>query len=66
MGANNAKCLRANNANGAPVQVTPCTGGADQEWKFGPNGAVSLYNGTMCLDVCVPPLFPRRGGGGGG
>ena len=37
--------------NGAPVQITDCTGGDDQEWKFGPNGAISLYNGAKCLDV---------------
>ncbi|KAF7975238.1 hypothetical protein HWV62_10206 [Athelia sp. TMB] len=51
VGANNAKCLRADNTNGAPVEVTDCTGGTDQEWKFGPNGAIALYNGTMCMDV---------------
>ncbi|KZP17192.1 carbohydrate-binding module family 13 protein [Athelia psychrophila] len=51
VGANNAKCLRADNTNGAPVTVTDCTGGSDQEWKFGPNGNVALYGGKMCLDV---------------
>lgn len=50
-GANAKKCLRADNVNGAPVQITDCTGGDDQEWKFGPNGAISLYNGAKCLDV---------------
>jgi len=50
-GANGQKCLRADNTNGAPVQLADCTGGDDQEWKFGPNGAISLYNGAKCLDV---------------
>ncbi|KZP17195.1 hypothetical protein FIBSPDRAFT_957374 [Athelia psychrophila] len=30
---NNAKCLRPDNTNGAPVTVKGCTGGTDQEWK---------------------------------
>lgn len=50
-GANAKKCLRADNSNGAPVVLADCTGGDDQEWKFGPNGAISLYSGAKCLDV---------------
>jgi len=45
-----SKCLRADNRNGAPVVLTSCTGGDDQEWTW-KNGAVTLYNGAMCLDV---------------
>jgi hypothetical protein len=33
------------------VEVTTCTGGSDQEWKFDPEGAISLYNHTKCMDV---------------
>jgi len=50
-GANQKKCLRADNTNGAPVEVTTCTGASDQKWKFGPNGAISLYGATKCMDV---------------
>ncbi|KIM76660.1 carbohydrate-binding module family 13 protein [Piloderma croceum F 1598] len=50
-GVNTGKCLRADNKNGASVEVTSCTGSSDQEWTFGPKGAVSLYNGAKCLDV---------------
>jgi len=50
-GANTGKCLRASNYNGAPVEVTDCTGTSDQEWAFGPEGAISLYGHTKCMDV---------------
>src|ERR1700691_4664396 len=53
VGANTGKCLRASNYDGAPVEVTTCTGGSDQEWKFDPEGAISLYNHTKCMDVSV-------------
>jgi hypothetical protein len=51
VGANTGKCLRASNYDGAPVEVTTCTGGSDQEWKFDPEGAISLYNHTKRMDV---------------
>lgn len=50
-GANTGKCLRAAKSNGAPVTVADCTGGADQEWSFGPSGVISLYNHTKCMDI---------------
>jgi hypothetical protein len=49
-GNNAGKCLRADNANGAAVVLTDCTGGSDQEWTF-QNGQVTLYNGAKCLNV---------------
>lgn len=45
-----SKCLRADNRNGAPVVLTTCTGGDDQEWTW-KNGAVTLHKGGKCLDV---------------
>jgi hypothetical protein len=44
------KCLRADNKNGAPVELVTCTGGNDQEWTWD-GGLVTLYNGAKCLDV---------------
>ena len=49
-GSNAQKCLRADNKDGAPVVLTSCTGGADQEWSW-KNGAVTLHNGSKCLAV---------------
>jgi len=44
-----SKCLRADNANGAQVVVSDCTGSSDQEWTF-TNGQIQLYGGK-CMDV---------------
>lgn len=50
--ANNAKCLQSQNGNvnGSPVVITDCTDSVDQQFTF-QNGALTLYGGTMCLDV---------------
>jgi hypothetical protein len=46
----NGKCLQPQNGNnnGSPVVLADCTGSADQKWTFA-NGAVTIYNGAMCL-----------------
>ncbi|CCA67406.1 hypothetical protein PIIN_01237 [Serendipita indica DSM 11827] len=50
--ASNAKCLASQNGqtNGSPIVVADCTGGADQLFTF-QNGQVTMYGGSMCLDV---------------
>jgi len=57
-GANTAKCLQAANSNGAPVVLATCTGSASQKWKFGPQGAISLYGGTKCMDMSA--IYPFK------
>ncbi|KAG9095175.1 hypothetical protein FS749_010930 [Ceratobasidium sp. UAMH 11750] len=51
-GNNAAKCLQADNKDGAPVVVADCNGGAGQKWTFagGSSGNIKLY-GDKCLDV---------------
>ncbi|EIN08697.1 carbohydrate-binding module family 13 protein [Punctularia strigosozonata HHB-11173 SS5] len=44
-----AKCLRADDRNGAPVTLTSCTGASDQLWTFD-NGQVKTSS-NKCLDV---------------
>ncbi|KAG8799927.1 hypothetical protein FRC16_004099, partial [Serendipita sp. 398] len=50
--AGNSKCLSSQNgnANGSPVVIADCTGGAEQLFTF-QNGQVTMYGGKMCLDV---------------
>ena len=54
-GANAGLCLTAGGeANGDPVVVETCTGGALQIWNFTATdggATVSTHNGTLCLDV---------------
>lgn len=49
-GSNASKCLRADNANGAHVEISDCTGGSDQQWTW-QNGQITLYSGSKCIDV---------------
>lgn len=48
----NSKCLTSlnGNTNGSPVVIADCNGSVDQQFTFS-NGAVTAYNGVMCLDV---------------
>jgi hypothetical protein len=48
-GRTSAKCLQAENRDGAPVVLADCVGGASQKWTFS-GGSVKLY-GNKCLDV---------------
>ena len=50
-GLNNGYCLTAEGTTPVSVvDIQPCTSAANQDWTFS-NGAVSIFNGTQCLDV---------------
>ena len=49
-GASNTKCIApVSNTNGAKVTLGPCTGAANQLWKF--EGEAVKIHGNKCLDV---------------
>ncbi|CAG7848974.1 SubName: Full=Uncharacterized protein {ECO:0000313/EMBL:CCA67412.1} [Serendipita indica DSM 11827] len=50
--ASNSKCLQSQNGknNGSPIILADCNGSMDQLFTF-QNGQVTMYGGSMCLDV---------------
>ncbi|MGM1058977.1 glycosyl hydrolase [Saccharothrix sp. Mg75] len=54
VGVGSGRCLDVtgnSTANGAPVRIWDCTGGANQGWEFSSSGELRVFNGSKCLDV---------------